>query len=219
MKLEKLYNSPLFHFFEILYKLIIFNLLFILTLVLGLGIFGYMISLIILVLAIKSLDNEIEYSIVKTWIMNIKKHFKSSLKLSIFYTVSSSFFVFDTIYFYLSMEQAPTVFNTIFFYVFLVVDMFVGFAVINSAFVYVYFPNLNIRKNLKYSFKLIQLIPMQALLLIFGFGITVVLFYVFPIALAFIWFSLVIFVYHLSIKKTYKRLVADDVKSLNMFEY
>jgi uncharacterized membrane protein YesL len=195
-----------------------FNLLFILTTIAGLGVFSYMISLIILVLGIKSLDSDIEYSIIKTWIINIKKHYKKALKLSLFYSVFGFVFIFDTMYFYLILQSSPSTVYTIFYYLFLVIDIFFLFAIINAAFVFVYFPNLDIKKNIKYSFKLIQLVPMQAIILMVLLILTVVWFYVFPLVIVFIWFSVIIYCYHTMIKRTYSRLVADEVKSLDMYD-
>ena len=193
-----------------------FNLLFILTFILGLGVFGYMIALIILVLGIKSLDNDYEYSIVKTWIINIKKYYLKALKLSVFYTIFGALFIFDTIYFYMIMQQDHMLMHTILYYLFIVIDVFFIFAMVNAAFVFVYFPNLDNKKIIKFSFKLIQLVPMQALMLMGFTIITIILVYVFPIILVFIWFSITIYLYHNSIKKTYRRLVADGVQSLSM---
>jgi uncharacterized membrane protein YesL len=100
----------------------------------------------------------------------------------------------------------------------LVIDIFFLFAIINAAFVFVYFPNLDIKKNIKYSFKLIQLVPMQAIILMVLLILTVVWFYVFPLVIVFIWFSVIIYCYHTMIKRTYSRLVADEVKSLDMYD-
>ena len=216
---EKIYNSAIFGIFEKLYKLIVLNMLFVLTFILGLGIFGYMISLIILVLGIKSLIDDKEYSIVKTWIIKVKQHYVKALKLSLFFTVIGGLMTFNTIFFYLAIEENPIMTYQIAYYTFLIIDVFLILGTINAAFVFVYFPNLDIKKILKYSFKLLQIIPVQGLLLLTALGLTVLWIYVFPMVLIFIWFSTAIYVFALSINKKYSTLVADGVKSLSMIEY
>lgn len=216
MKLEKLYNSTVFKVFDFLYKLVMFNILFILTFVLGLGVFSYMISFIILVLAIKSLDKDIDYSIVKTWIINIKKHGLKALKLSVFYTVFLGLFIFNVAFFHILLQEQDLLIYQILYYLFLVLGLVMIFTIINSAFIFVYYPNLSIRKIIKYSFILFQLIPLQALLLMILLIIGVILFYVFPFILIFIWFSLSLYIFHKTTSKIYKRLVPENVESLSI---
>lgn len=218
MKLERFYNSVIFRIFETLYKVIMLNLLFVLTIILGLGVFGYMIALIILVLGIKSFESEREYSIVKTWIINIKKHYKKAFKLSLFYTGVGLLMIFDTAFFYLMIQQdAPMVYSII-YYLFIAIDIVFLYAIVNAAFVFVYFPNLENRKIIKYSFKLFQLVPIQSIMLMVLTILTMILVYVFPLIVVFIWFSLVIYLYHTTIRNTYRKLVADGVQSLCMSE-
>jgi len=54
------------------------------------------------------------------------------------------------------------------------------------------------------------------LFLIFGIIVSVFLFYVFPLILVFIWFSLVFYGYHKLIKKTYLKLVPADREPLDI---
>lgn len=216
MKLEKFYNSIVFKIFDFVYNLVIFNIFFILTLILGLGIFSYMLAFITLVLAIKALDDDINFSIVKRWVISLKTHFFKALKISIFYTVFLGLFIFDVLFFNILIQEQNLIMYQVLYYLFLVLTVVFIFATINAAFVYVYFPHLSIRKIIKYSFVLIQLIPVPALFLITGIIVSVFLFYVFPFALLFVWFSLIIFVFHKLIKKTYFRLTFEHNKPLSI---
>lgn len=216
MKLEKFYNSIFFKIFDFIYNLVIFNVIFILTLVLGLGVFSYMLAFITLVLAIKALDDGIGFSIVKRWVISLKKHFLKALKLSVFYTVFLGFFIFDVLFFNIVIQEQNLVIYQVLYYLFLVLSIVMIYATINAAFVYVYFPHLSIRKIIKYSLILVQLVPVPALFLVFGIIVSVFLFYVFPLILVFIWFSLIFYVYHKMIRKTYLKLVPIDREPLDI---
>lgn len=216
MKFEKLVNSPFFHFFNLLYKFILFNMLFLLTLILGLGIFSYMLGFIILVLAIKSIRDGKDFSIVKTWMKNIKKYFIKAFQLSIFYTLIGALFAFNTMFFYLNIQTDATMFTMISYYLFLILDVIVLFASIHSAFIFVYFPNLNLKKNIKYSFQLIQLIPLQTILMIGLLILTVFWLYIFPHILIFGWFAVIIFLFNETITKQYSRIRLDGINSLDI---
>ncbi|MFA7076062.1 MAG: hypothetical protein WC152_05270 [Candidatus Izemoplasmatales bacterium] len=216
MKLEKFYNSMIFRVFDFVYNLVLFNIFFILTFISGLGIFSYMLAFITLVLAIKSLDDGISFSIVKRWVINLKMHFVKALKLSIFYTLFLGLFIFDVLFFNIVIQEQNTIIFQVLYYLFLVLTIVMAFGTINAAFVFVYFPHLSVKKIIKYSFMLIQLVPIPALFLIFGIIVSVFLFYVFPIILVFIWFSLIFYVYHKLIKKTYLKLVPVNQEPLNI---
>ncbi|MFA6648039.1 MAG: hypothetical protein WCS32_05325, partial [Candidatus Izemoplasmatales bacterium] len=105
MKLEKFYNSTIFRVFDFVYNLVIFNIFFILTFILGLGVFSYMLAFITLVLAIKALDEGIDFSIVKRWVINLKKHFFKALKISIFYSIFLALFIFDVLFFNIVIQE------------------------------------------------------------------------------------------------------------------
>jgi len=216
MKLEKFYNSTIFRVFDFVYNLVIFNIFFILTFILGLGVFSYMLAFITLVLAIKALDEGIDFSIVKRWVINLKKHFFKALKISIFYSIFLALFIFDVLFFNIVIQEQNLVIYQVLYYLFLVLTIVMIFATINSAFVFVYYPHLSIKKIIKYSFILVQLVPVPALFLIFGIILSIFLFYVFPLILVFIWFSLIFYVYHKLIKKTYLKLVPENHEPLDI---
>jgi uncharacterized membrane protein YesL len=175
-----------------------------------------MLGFITLVLAIKALDDDINFSIVKRWVISLKMHFFKALKISIFYTIFLGLFIFDVLFFNILIQEQNLVIYQVLYYLFLVLTVVFLFATINAAFVYVYFPHLSVRKIIKYSFVLVQLIPIPALFLILGIVISVFLFYVFPFALLFVWFSLLFYGFHKLIKKTYLKLTFTHNKPLSI---
>ena len=149
---------------------------------------------------------------VKTWIKNVKAHAWPAFKLSLAFTGIGLIAAFDTMYFYLLTLEEATLYTEIAFYVFLIVDVLVIITMINAAFVYVYFPHLRTKQIIKHAFGLLRLIPLEALILVIGLFLGIALFYVFPFALVFVWFSLVMSLFHRAVRKKYERLMSEGVK-------
>lgn len=210
---EKIFQSRLMEIADTIYKLIIFNLLFILTLFIGLGVFTFLLALIILVLAIKSFGERSD-SIIKTWINMVFQHGWKTLKYSLVFLGLIIVFLFNSVYFYLVLEEMSHWMYSVMFSFSLICLLISVAALINGAFVFVYYPNLPFKKWIKYSFSLLRVFPLQTLYLIGNIVVSILLLYTVPIVLVFIYPSLSTYLYHLMTKKTYKRLVAEGVESL-----
>lgn len=204
---------------EFVYKLIVLNLLLILTTVLGLVIFSMMPALIALVIVLKSLKHDRAFPLVSTYFRAFKAIYVKSLKLSIFYTVVGCVFVFNTMFFYLALQESQPFFFQLAFYGMIVVDIVFLLAAVNACFVFVYFPNLSNAKIIKYSFVLLTSISLQGLGIIVLAILSIIILYVFPLILIFIWLSLCFFLINLLIKKTYEKFVADGVKSIDALDF
>lgn len=213
MKIEKLYNSNVYRLFESIYRFVIFNFLFILTFVLGLGVFSFFLALIILVLAIKSFD-ESKDSIIKTWINMVMKYGFKAFRYSLVFVIIILLFIFNSVYFFLVLEEAIHWVYSVMFSFSLACLLISIAALINGAFVFVYYPNLSFKKWLKYSFMLLRIFPLQTLYLVGSIVLSVFLLYTAPLILILILPSLSLYIYHLITKKTYKRLVAEGVETL-----
>ena len=189
------------------------NVLFLLTFLLGLGIFSWNIALIILVLAMKSLEERSD-SLVKTWIKNLLFHGKKAFLLSIPFVLFTGIFIFNTMYFYLALQEIDSIMNQILFGVSLLCAVIGMIASIHNAFVYVFFPHLSIRKHWKYSLVLLQVIPFPTLYLFACVIVGIVLVYVMPLLVIVIYPALVVFGFYHLIRFKYRRLVADGMESL-----
>ncbi len=219
MKFERLYNSKFFIIVDFVYKLIILNLLLILTTVFGLVVFSLMPALIALIIILKSLRHDRTFPLVQTYFRVIRANYRKIIKLSLFYTLLGCVFVFNTLFFYLALQESQPIFYQLAFYGMIVVDVVFLLAAINSCFVFVYFPNLTNRKIIKYSFVLLTSIPLQSLVVVLLLLMSVGLLYVFPIILIFIWPSICVFLIHISIRNTYERFVTEGVKSIDALDY
>ncbi|MDD4077439.1 MAG: DUF624 domain-containing protein [Bacilli bacterium] len=221
MKFEKLYNSRFFTFFEFFYRLVILNFITVLFSILGLVVFSLMPALVALIIIIRSLKGDNEFPVLTTYINAFVKNYRRVLKLSIFYLITGLVLVFNTYFFYLGYVQNQGVINEVFYYLALFIDLVFILVFINACFICVYFPNLNNRKIIKYSFILLRAIPRQALLILLMLVGMVVILYIniLNIIIIFIFIALFIFISNLLLEKIYLSLVAAGVKSLDAFIY
>lgn len=219
MKFEKFFNSKIFIFFEMLYRLMVANMLSVLLIVLGLGVFSIMPSIVSLIIVVRSFRHDTDFPIIKVFLLAFKKNYKRLLLLTFFYLAIGSIFTFNTFYFYTALKEYQTLFYEVAFNLMIVIDLIFGLMFLNACFIYVYFPNLNNKKVIKYSLVLLRAIPIQAIIIIIMLIGAIFLFVSIPILFIFILLSLYIYIINLMLKNTYQRLVVDGVKSLDAFTY
>lgn len=219
MKNDNFTNTKIYSFFESVYRLIVLNLLTVLTAVLGLGIFSFMPALVALIILVRSLSHDTDFPLITTYWKALKKNYFRVLKLSFFYFIIGLLFLFNTYFFYLALLEWKGVLNEIIFYGTLIMDGILAVAFVNACFIYVYFPNLNNRKIIRYSFVLLRAIPMRAVIIFFMVLAAVYGLYIIPLAMVFLLFSFFAYLMNLMIRNVYSRLVADGVKSLDAGMY
>lgn len=209
-RLETITGSAIFRAFDRAYQIVLVNLLFLLTLGVGLLLFSHMMALVILVLAIRAFDAPSEYSMVNTWIRLVRRHARSTLRLSIPFTLTTLLFAFDTLYFYLAMGERNHGSDTVFFVLFLMLFLWSVVAVVNGAFLYVFFPHLGRRATWKQAVLLPRFVPLETLVLLLGIALGAVWFYLSPMILTLFWPVLVIGLYHRLVHHKLERLMSPD---------
>jgi len=219
MNFDKFVNSRIFSFFELVYRLIILNLVTVLTIILGLGIFTFMPALVALVIVVRSLKHDTDFPILRAFIISFKANYWRVFKLSWFYLLIGVILIFNTYFFYSSVIEYQQVLNLIIFYMTLILDGIFILAFINACFVRVYFPNLNNKKVFKYSFVLLRAITFQAIIIFIMIISAVFIFFVIPYVFIFIMFSSYTYFINLMIRNSYHRLVADKVSPLDVSLY
>lgn len=149
MKSKTPFSGPLFEAIDRITKALVFQFLFLVTVLFSLGIFT-VVGLIILVLAMKSLQ-ERQDSIVKTWITNLKKYTKSVLPISLLFSLLFLLFVFNTIYFALAYFETTLTIHAIFAFVNGIVVMYVIKVLHHYIMIYIYLPRLTGKRRLFYA--------------------------------------------------------------------
>jgi len=221
MKFQKLYNSRIYSVFDFFYRLIILNLITVFFGILGLFVFSLMPALVALIIVIRSLKGDKSFPLLSTYVNAFFKNYTNVLKLSLFYLVSGLVLIFNTYFFYLAFIENGGIVNEIFYYFALFIDLIFILSYINACFVYVYFPNLNNFKIIKYSFILLRAIPRQAFAIVLLISVSVLILYIniLNIILLFVFLSLIVFLINLLLERIYLRLVANGVKSLDAYLY
>ncbi len=220
MRFEKFINSWFYKLMEKIYQLIILNLLTILTIFLGLGIFSLLPSLVSLVTVIKSYKKDTNFPILKGYFLTFKKCYKDAELLSIPFFGLLFLFTFNAYYFYCWLAEAPNnLFFNVSYYVMIMLDIFAFTGFINAAFVCSYFPYLTFQKKFKYSFKILFAIFWKVLimiaLLIGEIYLGKLIFFSFP----FILLSLYFYIIYLLIDKDYQKLIPKGYQDLNVVDF
>jgi len=219
MKFEKFFNSKFYKVLELIYRLIITNLVGLLAILLGLGIFSLMSAIISMVIIVKSISTDTEFPLVTVFINSFKKNYKRVLPLSFFYLFLIALSVFNLFFFYVWFNEVGSLFYEVAFNFSIFILLFVLAMFINACFVYVYFPNLTNWKVIKYSFTLFRVTIIQFILMIIFLVGLFFLVYTIPLLVIFIYISLGLYLINYSLKNTYRILVVDGVESLNAFMY
>jgi uncharacterized membrane protein YesL len=205
-RLETFTDSAIFRVFDRMYKVVLINLLVLLTLVVGLVVLSHMLALVILVLAIRAFDSPSEYSMVNTWIRLVKRHALPTFRLSLPFAFTTLLMAFDAAYFHLAWRDRGMELDLALSIFFLVLFLWSILATVNGAFLYVFFPHLDLRAIWKHAFLLPRIVPLETLVVLLGIGLGVVWFYLSPIVLTLLWPALVIGLYHWLIRSKMDRL-------------
>lgn len=219
MKFEKLFNSKFYAFFEMAYRLLVVNLLFILCSVLGLVVFSTIPALIASITVVKSISHDSSFPLVKTYFNIFKKQLKANMLLSLVFLFAGAILLFNTYFFYLGMQEYQALINEIIFNLSLVLDGIFIVSFINVGFIRVYFPNLNLGKTLKYTFVLLKVFPVIFILVFLLVVVTIIVTYVIPYIMVIFGFSVFVWIVHSLLKAKYSRLVAQGVVSLDVSQY
>lgn len=219
MKFEKLYNSKFYAFFETLYRLIVLNFIFLIFVALGLVVFSFIPAAVALIVVLRSMNHESEFPLVKTFYRGFIANFKKTLGLSGFFLLLGAVLSFNTYFFYLGFLEYQALVNELIFNFSLILDGIFIISLINACFIRVYFPNLNNRKTIKYSFVLLRAAPLQFILVFAMTILSVYVIYTVPIISLAFWMSLCFYVINRLLKNKYERLVASGVKSQEAMDF
>ena len=218
-KYEKISNNKVFKFLEYLYNLIVANMINFLTIVLTLGI-TTLPALTALALVVKGLRERDEFPVVQTYFYAYKKNFKKMMLVEIPFLIFFILYLFNFFYFRQMLEEYSGLYNEIAYYVTIVIIVIAVLGFTNSSIVRVYFPHLEVKKILKYSFVLMKVTSWKVIIMF----VVLILYTLLPreiwltFGLPFIMFSLYYFIYIELIHSDYIRLLPQgysDQKALN----
>lgn len=218
MKFENFINSKFYRFCDRLYQLIILNVLTILLIILGLGIFSLLPALTSLILIIKSSTKDVAFPFAKLFLKGFFHIYKKAQLTFLLFLGLFLLFAFNTYYFYCFIQESDGIYYIIAYYITLIADVILLMAFINSAFVIVYFPHLTVLKTFKYSFVLLKAVTWKALVM---FGMVIACLYItalFIYILPIIEISLYCYFAYLLLDTDYIKVLPQGMKSLNALD-
>lgn len=219
-KYEKISNNKFFKFFEYLYNLIVANMITFLTIVLTLGI-TTLPALTALALVVKGLKERDEFPIIQTYFLAYKKNFKTMMITEIPFLIFFIIYLFNFFYFHQMLEEYPGIYNEIAYYLTIVIIAVAVLAFTNASIVRVFFPHLDVKKILKYSFVLMKVTSWKVIIMF----VVLILYTLLPreiwltFGLPFIMFSLYYFIYIELIHSVYSKLIPQGYESQKAINY
>ncbi len=198
-----------------IYQLIILNIITLFSITLGLGIFSLIPSLVSMVSIIKMEEDLSFKDIIKYYYKVFFKTYKKTIILNIFFIILIGLEVINVFYYFSWLQENTTIFFIILYYLSLLIMAICVIALINSCYVFVFYPYLSNIKMIKYAFKLILVVLLRMIILFL-----ILVAFSFIIAVAFyagliILLSLFFYLGYLFLKPTYLLLLPVDKNSLN----
>lgn len=219
-KYEKISNNKFFKFFEYLYNLIVVNMITFLTIVLTLGI-TTLPALTALALVVKGLKERDEFPIIQTYFLAYKKNFKTMMITEIPFLIFFIIYLFNFFYFHQMLEEYAGIYNEIAYYLTIVIIAVALLAFTNASIVRVFFPHLEIKKILKYSFVLMKVTLWKVIIMF----VILILYTFLPreiwltFGLPFIMLSLYYFIYIELIHSVYSKLIPQGYEAQKAINY
>ena len=198
-----------------IYQLIILNIITLFSITLGLGIFSLIPSLVSMVSIIKMEEDLSFKDIIKYYYKVFFKTYKKTIILNIFFIILIGLEVINVFYYFSWLQENTTIFFIVLYYLSLLIMAICVIALINSCYVFVFYPYLSNIKMIKYAFKLILVVLLRMIILFL-----ILVAFSFIIAVAFyagliILLSLFFYLGYLFLKPTYLLLLPANKNSLN----
>jgi len=110
---EKYTNSKFYYIVDQIFRIFLINVLTLITLIIGLGIFGLGPAIIASTLTTKMIYEKHEGPIAKVYFQIVKKYFVKSLAITLFFLVLIGIFIFNIVFFFNSLEVEYTLLGLI----------------------------------------------------------------------------------------------------------
>lgn len=149
---EKYTNSKFYHVIDIIFKVLVVNLLSIITWIIGLFVFTFGPSLISLVKILKMIFTGDERPVYKLYFYNFKKYFNKGLNLNLFYFLILGILSFNIYFFYIKILQNKVFLNYFVFMLSIAIFFITLIAFFESSMLLSININLEFIKLIKYGF-------------------------------------------------------------------
>ncbi len=145
-------DSKIYLFFEFLTKLMIINLFWFLTTLLGIGIFTIMPASISVFILMKQLIKGSSFPILSSFWKTFIKEYIRSQKLFLLILLIGGLLYFNVTTYYYKIINENTFISNLGYILTITIILISAISLINLFLVYIYFPNFKTLKALKYAF-------------------------------------------------------------------
>lgn len=209
---EKTLQSPFHQFMNLLYKLIVINLLYLFTTALGFVFFTFAPATIATMVCMKGIYEKKDFPIVASFISIVKSEYKKSMILWVFYVIT--FAILGGSFYYYS-QSPDSLFNTIGLVISGLALMLHFTSFLHMLLISVYTPDVRFRSKLKYSYMMIVYKPGVSLLLVVVNVLVVIFSYVF-ITFSFLFTFAFLWYYNIAISHRVYQSIRNDHESLDV---
>ncbi|MDF2698704.1 MAG: hypothetical protein K0Q49_260 [Haloplasmataceae bacterium] len=209
MNFESFINGKVYEAFNWIFKMLLINLLWLITTVLGLGIFTFMPATIALFILVKSVINNEEVPIIKTFFKIVKKEYIKSQKIFLVLLIIGSIIYFN-FKFYLRINSLLTSVGIVIIFMILIFYILIC---THICIVYIYYPHVKVFRTFKLAFLISMLYAFKTFLIIAVNVIIGFLLLYFKILFAFaplIFMSLFAYITLSLLNTNYSKLVKDN---------
>lgn len=180
MDIEKIAGSKIFLFFDNLAKIMIINLLWFFSTLIGLGIFTIMPASVCVFILVKGIIEENNFPIFTSFWKLFKKEYVRSQKLFFFIVILGCVLYFNVTAYYQKLVSYNSFISSLGYFLTIIFIFLCILALINLFLVYIYFPDFKTFKTFKYAFIFLIIFPFRSLMLLLIYIISFIIFFSFP---------------------------------------
>ncbi len=221
MDFERYANSKIYAFFDVLYKLMVINILWFFSTIIGFGILTLFPATVSLFILIHSIIKEKEFPLIKSfWAVFKKEYFRAQKVFLIFGLISIVFYFNLRIYYEQIINQANFISSIGFWITILLIFLFL-LTLTQLFFMFLYFPDFKLFKTIKYAFLFALAFPFRSILILLIMGIGLILLMVFQILIPLSFLLLISMITYLSIKimtPKYAKILKEK-EALTIYDY
>ncbi len=220
MDFDRYANSKMYSFFDILYKLMMINIIWFFMTIIGLGVLTIFPATIGLFVLVGTLIEQSDFPLLTSFFAVFKKEYFKSQKIFFVLLIVGLVLYFNIRIYYEVMGDLNLIYSIGFFLTLVLILLYL-FILSHIFMVYLYFPNFKTFQTLKYAFLFSLAYPIRSLFLVIINGTLIfVIFwvrYITPISFLFM-MSLIAFITIKVLNPKYAAILKEK-KPLDVYDY
>lgn len=214
-RFEKMINSSFSNFMNFLYKIMVLNILYLLSIIAGLFVFSFAPATVATLTCMKAINEKKEFPLFKTYVHIFKSEYKKSMIFFVFYLVTTTIV---TVSFFYYLNSQDIVFNNVGIVVTGLLVVINLASLIHMFLISIYTPNISFKAKLKYSYLMIVYSPFLTLFLVVVNLLLIVFSYIF-VTFSFMFTFAITAYYNISVSRSVYLKVSNDHEPLDVLSH